>query len=363
HESPVLNQNSSLGWNEGKSPGEKREDTCQAPIHVRGTSRGTLAFGRAGRGQLLRGPGRKLSSRTVAAEAAWPCLPPTLSSSWPEATAFGGLLYGVGHQAKPEIHLCPCCLLSFCRQHVLSRHMVHDHSAKVSQGMYASNYPQPRSPGLEHQEQEQEELSHCSNQGDRAEGQESKENSQTLLRRRSQTSGASSSPHPTQAECAQGFIRKSYLISHQRTHSGEKLFLCSYYGRSFSLKSNLLRHLKTHSGEKPFVCNACGQGFIRKSSLIAHLCKHSEGSLLCAGEKLLSCSEFGQQFVQTSVVVKHWNTHSRQKCAKTSKARASLGHAALAFRSRAETTPTENTMSLQKNDVFTSDPVLQASQK
>ncbi|KAK2491673.1 hypothetical protein MC885_012812, partial [Smutsia gigantea] len=32
HESPVLNQTSSLGWNEGKSPGGKREDICQAPI-------------------------------------------------------------------------------------------------------------------------------------------------------------------------------------------------------------------------------------------------------------------------------------------------------------------------------------------
>ncbi|KAK2505026.1 hypothetical protein MC885_001562, partial [Smutsia gigantea] len=106
--------------------------------------------------------------------------------------------FGITPEAVPEIHLCPSFPLA-CSQHLLSGHMIHDHSAQLSPGIHASNYLQRRSPGLEHQEQEQEELSHGSNQGDRAEGQEREENSQTLLRRRSQTSGASSSPHPTQA--------------------------------------------------------------------------------------------------------------------------------------------------------------------
>ncbi|KAI5133331.1 hypothetical protein MUG91_G81n4 [Manis pentadactyla] len=104
---------------------------------------------------------------------------------------------GPGPEAKPEMHLSPCFPLA-CNQHILIRHMIHNHSAHVSPGVCATNYPQQRSSGLEHEEQEQEELSHQSDQGDTAEGQEREENSQPFLRR-CQTSGASSNPQPTQA--------------------------------------------------------------------------------------------------------------------------------------------------------------------
>ncbi|KAI5133464.1 hypothetical protein MUG91_G81n2 [Manis pentadactyla] len=101
-------------------------------------------------------------------------------------------------EAKPEMHLCPCCPLTSAH-HILLRHTIHDHSAQMSAGVCVTNYPQLRNPGLKHQEQEQEELSHQSDQSDWAAGQEREENSQTLLGRGSQTLGASASPHPTQA--------------------------------------------------------------------------------------------------------------------------------------------------------------------
>ncbi|KAI5217742.1 hypothetical protein MUG91_G254n3 [Manis pentadactyla] len=101
-------------------------------------------------------------------------------------------------EAKPEIHLFPVSNpLAFCSQHTLIWHTIHDHSTQVSPGIHATNYPQGKSPGLEHQKQEQEELSHQSDQSDRAEGQKTEENSQTLLRKRSQTLWVSASSNPT----------------------------------------------------------------------------------------------------------------------------------------------------------------------
>ncbi|XP_057352772.1 zinc finger protein 133-like isoform X1 [Manis pentadactyla] len=99
-------------------------------------------------------------------------------------------------EAKPEMHLCPCCPLTSAH-HILLRHTIHDHSAQMSAGVCATDYPQLRNQ--DHQEQEQEELSHQSDQSDRGAGQEREENSQTLLRRGSLMSGITSSPHPTQA--------------------------------------------------------------------------------------------------------------------------------------------------------------------
>ncbi|KAK2505610.1 hypothetical protein MC885_017174 [Smutsia gigantea] len=226
----------------------------------------------------------------------------------------------------PEIHLFSCCPLSFCSQHVLIRHTIHDHSAQVFPGVHATNYPQRWSPGLEHQEQEQEQLSHRSNQGDRAEGQKREENSQTL-RRRSQTSGASSSPHPTQAvslgqrnivveiegsqaqrgilketgkvlkgrensrwgefrcaECGQGFSQKTKILEHRKAHHGHNLLTCRECGHYFTDKLALFSHQKTHPGETPYMCREGGPDFSTKSNLITHRRSQS-------GEKPFVCKE------------------------------------------------------------------------
>ncbi|KAI5217743.1 hypothetical protein MUG91_G254n4 [Manis pentadactyla] len=120
----------------------------------------------------------------------------------------GGQDGNVGAEPNPEIHLSPISRSLACSQHILITHMIYNHSAEISSGAHATNYPQPKSPGLEHQEQDQEDLSHQSDQSDWAEGQEREENSQTLLRRRSQTSVASASPHPTQA----GSLRQRNIV-------------------------------------------------------------------------------------------------------------------------------------------------------
>ncbi|CAM9143910.1 unnamed protein product [Rangifer tarandus platyrhynchus] len=49
-------------------------------------------------------------------------------------------------------------------------------------------------------------------------------------------------------ECGQGSKDRSSLITHQRTHTWEKPYVCMECGQSFSQKSHLIRQQKTHRG-------------------------------------------------------------------------------------------------------------------
>ncbi|KAM5330131.1 histone-lysine N-methyltransferase PRDM9-like [Glossophaga mutica] len=253
-------------------------------------------------------------------------------------------------KSKPEIHLCPSCSLAFSSQKFLSQHVKFSHPSLNLPGTSARKHLQAEEPCPENQNQ-QHQHTNTHSWNEKAEGQEVKERSKSLLKRISQRRISrplfqpskermrSSSEHERMMEeepcggqkespegtgklsvkvgmsrivtikhggCWQGFSDGSHLITHQGTHSGEKPHVCRECGRGFTRKSYLITHHRIHSGEKPYVCRECGRGFTCKSHLIIHQRTHS-------GEKPHVCRECGRGFTCKSGLIIHQRTHSGEK--------------------------------------------------
>ncbi|XP_023493361.1 histone-lysine N-methyltransferase PRDM7 isoform X2 [Equus caballus] len=255
-----------------------------------------------------------------------------------------------GREPKLEIHPCPSCSLAFSSQKFLSQHVERNHPSQILPGTSARNHLQPEDPSPGDQNQQQQH-SDPHSWKDKAHSQEVKERSKPLLKkiRQRRIPRAFSYPPKGQMEnfrmrerimeekpsigrkvnpedtgklflemrmsrnvrvqyggCGRGFNDRASLIKHQRTHTGEKPYVCRECEQGFTQKSSLIAHQRTHTGEKPYVCRECEQGFTRKSSLIAHQRTHT-------GEKPYVCRECEQGFSVKSNLIRHQRTHTGEK--------------------------------------------------
>ncbi|XP_066214194.1 histone-lysine N-methyltransferase PRDM9-like isoform X3 [Saccopteryx leptura] len=281
-------------------------------------------------------------------------------------------------EPQPEIHQCLSCSLAFSSQKFLSQHVGCNHPSQILPGTSARKHLQSEDPCPEDPDQQQQHTDTHSWDG-KAEGQKDKEKSKHLLKRTSPRRisraffktpkghlGSSSEQErvlqeaPSRGqkvnsvdtgklsmrvgisrivpakyrECGQGFDDGSHLLRQQRTHSGEKLYVCRECERGFKRKSYLLIHQTIHSGEKPYVCRECERGFKRKSYLLIHQSTHSEEKpYVCrecergfkrksclrihqrthSGEKPYVCRECKQGFSQKSALLRHQKAHSGEK--------------------------------------------------
>ncbi|NXE71577.1 ZN180 protein, partial [Calcarius ornatus] len=83
------------------------------------------------------------------------------------------------------------------------------------------------------------------------------------------------------SECRKSFKRRSCLIVHQRTHTGQQV---GAEGEKPTLEQGQSSELEVHEQlhgeeEKPNECSECGKSFKRRSCLIVHQRNHagSEG--------------------------------------------------------------------------------------
>eukprot|EP00073_Rattus_norvegicus_P043001 XP_017444954.1 PREDICTED: histone-lysine N-methyltransferase PRDM9 isoform X3 [Rattus norvegicus] len=248
--------------------------------------------------------------------------------------------FTAGRELRTEIHPCFLCSLAFSSQKFLTQHVEWNHRTEIFPGASARINPKPGDPcpdQLQEHFDSQNKNDKASNEVKRKSkprhkwtrqristafsstlkeqmrSEESKRTVEEELRTGQTTniedtakSFIASETSRIERQCGQCFSDKSNVSEHQRTHTGEKPYICRECGRGFSQKSDLIKHQRTHTEEKPYICRECGRGFTQKSDLIKHQRTHTE-------EKPYICRECGRGFTQKSDLIKHQRTHTGEK--------------------------------------------------
>ncbi|KAI9049524.1 hypothetical protein LZ554_006553 [Drepanopeziza brunnea f. sp. 'monogermtubi'] len=118
-------------------------------------------------------------------------------------------------------------------------------------------------------------------------------------------------------ECDMSFSQKTHLDIHERKHTGERPYFCTFEdcGLTFSQLGNKKSHERLHTGERPYGCPKCDKYFAQKGQVRAHMnvhlgvkpfvCRFEEDGKVC-----------GKLFTQRGNLKSHCNNFHKETIAE-----------------------------------------------
>ncbi|XP_033626375.1 transcriptional repressor CTCF-like isoform X1 [Asterias rubens] len=111
--------------------------------------------------------------------------------------------------------------------------------------------------------------------------------------------------------CQRRFARKDKLQIHLRTHSGHKPYHCQQCSYSAVDGGSLKKHMRTHTKERPFKCQICSYASRNSSQLTTHLRTHT-------GDSPFHCNQCSAKFKISTDLRRHKRVHTGEKPYKCS---------------------------------------------